>query len=216
MIIPVDTDANGKLKEAEQSDVIVNRAVDVLDDPPPAYSNSQSQAVAGPTAIDAPSRLPIPTSVKPTNFLSLSRGKGSIKGTYPALPPLAADETESTRRNVYMHTSNGLGLFRPRGQGVQAESEHLAQVVEWVYCRDDACAANNSSPSQSESLPIERNRHNPSPPHIPRPAPPNQRNGSVRFSDALKADLTTFSEVNSTRRCFLGDFSDWTEEGWGR
>ncbi|KAJ7880678.1 hypothetical protein B0H13DRAFT_1630296, partial [Mycena leptocephala] len=52
--------------------------------------------------------------------------------------------------------------------------------------------------------------------HLPRtfrgPLHLTTRNGSGRFSDALKAALTTFSEVNSTRRCFVGDFSDWTEE----
>ena len=38
--------------------------------------------------------------------------------------------------------------------------------------------------------------------------------GSIKFSDALSADLTTFGEADGTRRCFLGDFSGWRVGGW--
>jgi DUF4097 and DUF4098 domain-containing protein YvlB len=56
--------------------------------------------------------------------------------------------------------------------------------------------------------------------HVPRsfrgPVTIRTRNGSVRFSDALSVDLVTFNEVNNTRRYFIGDLSDLTEqpEGW--
>lgn len=42
------------------------------------------------------------------------------------------------------------------------------------------------------------------------------RHGFARFSDAIDRDLTTFGEIDHTRRCFLGDFSQWrdTGEGW--
>jgi len=40
--------------------------------------------------------------------------------------------------------------------------------------------------------------------------------GSVRFSDAISRHLITFGEIDNTRRCFLGDFSQWkdTREEW--
>lgn len=39
--------------------------------------------------------------------------------------------------------------------------------------------------------------------------------GFVKFSDAISRHLITFGEVDNTRRCFLGDFSQWTDrEEW--
>lgn len=55
--------------------------------------------------------------------------------------------------------------------------------------------------------------------HIPStfhgPVIVSHRHGFVRFSDAISRHLTTFGEVDSTRRCFLGDFSRWSEAGNG-
>ncbi|KIM38434.1 hypothetical protein M413DRAFT_447885 [Hebeloma cylindrosporum] len=56
--------------------------------------------------------------------------------------------------------------------------------------------------------------------HIPRtfhgPVIISHRHGLVRFSDSINRNLTTFGKVDNTRRCFLGDFSRWTESarGW--
>jgi len=228
MILTLDSDSDAKLKDVEQSDTIVNRAA-VPDDPPPAYSNSQSQAIAGPINNIPLPVIPIPGSVKPTNFLSLSRGNGSIKGTYVIdsrikipqflLPPLAADETEATRRNVYLHTSNGSidadffvvgdGDYKPKVNILVKSSNGsiVARLHAPAAPRPPICFRGLTS---NGTLTI----------HLPRsfrgPVIVRTRNGSVRFSDALSADLTTFNEVNQTRRCFVGDFSDWTDqpEGW--
>ncbi|KAJ7637435.1 hypothetical protein B0H17DRAFT_837582, partial [Mycena rosella] len=53
----------------------------------------------------------------PTNFLSLSRGNRPITGTYAIdarikipqvlLPPLAPHDTEATRKDLSLHTTNG-------------------------------------------------------------------------------------------------------------
>jgi hypothetical protein len=41
------------------------------------------------------------------------------------------------------------------------------------------------------------------------------RNGSTNISEALSRHTTTFSEVNSMRKCFVGDFTeDYGEERW--
>jgi len=58
--------------------------------------------------------------------------------------------------------------------------------------------------------------------HIPRtfhgPIVVSHRHGHVRFSEGISQNLTTFGEVDNTRRCFLGDFSRWSDarEGWTR
>lgn len=55
--------------------------------------------------------------------------------------------------------------------------------------------------------------------HIPRnfhgPIIITYRHGSVRFSDDINRYLTTFGEIDHTRRCFLGDFSQWSDAGDG-
>jgi hypothetical protein len=53
--------------------------------------------------------------------------------------------------------------------------------------------------------------------HIPRnfhgPIFVTYLHGFVRFSDAISRHLITFGEVDNTRRCFLGDFSQWDTGG---
>jgi len=55
--------------------------------------------------------------------------------------------------------------------------------------------------------------------HIPRnfhgPIFVKYLHGSVRFSDAISRHLITFGVVDNMRRCFLGDFSQWTDQGGG-
>ncbi|KAJ7895467.1 hypothetical protein B0H14DRAFT_2680552 [Mycena olivaceomarginata] len=244
MIIIPDSDKSKEV--AEQSDIVVNRAETVSDDPPPAYSNPNSGAADSkasakrPPSLDAPppspssSSLPPtpvpPPSVKPTNFLSLSRGNGSIKGTYvidprlkipaPMLPPLAADETEATRRNVFLHTSNGsmdVDLFVVGGDAEGGRRQNLQKRVNLSLksSNGSTVARLHAGPAPFRT-PIHFRAHSSNGPitlHIPRsfrgPLTIRTRNGSVRFSDALKAELTTFSEADKTRRCFVGDFADW-------
>lgn len=38
------------------------------------------------------------------------------------------------------------------------------------------------------------------------------RNGSLKFSDAVNQDRTFLNEVDKTIRCFIGDFSEYTEK----
>ncbi|KAJ7245647.1 hypothetical protein B0H12DRAFT_1127470 [Mycena haematopus] len=225
MILPLDSDV--KPKEIEQSDIIVNRAT-VPDDPPPAYVDSQTKAVAGPVnASLAP--MPLPESVKPMNFLSLSRGNGSIKGKYvidprikfppSMLPPLAEDETETTRRNVFLHTSNGsidADVF------IVGDGDFKQKVDMLVKSSNGSVTVRLHAPaSPRPPVKIKAQSSNGSVTlHVPRsfcgPVTIRTGWGSIRFSDSLSADLTTFNEVNKTRRCFIGDFSDWAEqpEGW--
>jgi hypothetical protein len=66
----------------------------------PAYAS-------GSTSTDSPTPLP---PGKPTNFLSISRSDGSIKGSYiidPRIKPPQADETGDAQQNLFLHASNG-------------------------------------------------------------------------------------------------------------
>ncbi|KAJ7770014.1 hypothetical protein B0H16DRAFT_1517057 [Mycena metata] len=244
MIITVDSD----VKDIQQLDIIVNRAT-VADDPPPAYTNdstTDNDAKSPPpppppgTAEPSPPPSPppqlasvtVPPSVKPTNFLSLSRGNQPIKGTYVIdprikipqflLPALAADETESTRRNAFLHTSNGsidVSLFVV-GDGDYKQKANIlvkssnGSVVAKLHTTDTATRPPVKLCAKSSNGTVTI--------HLPRtfcgPVTLRTNNGAVRFSDAVAAELTTFSEAQRTRRCFVGDFSGsgWTGEaaGW--
>ncbi|KAJ7131563.1 hypothetical protein C8R43DRAFT_1024708 [Mycena crocata] len=222
MIITSDSD----LKDIGQVEIVVNRA-EVPDDPPPAYINTDSQvSVASGSEAPLPRAMAptVPASVKPTNFLSMSRGNGAIKGTYvidprltipqSILPPLAADETEATRRNVFLHTSNGaidVDVFVIGGCDTKRRVDMLAKtsngaVTVKLHADHGRPPIRLNAQSSNGQVTI----------HVPRsfrgPLTLRTRNGTIRFSDALSADLTTFNEVSGTRRCFVGDFSDWADQ----
>ncbi|KAJ7121438.1 hypothetical protein C8R44DRAFT_622750, partial [Mycena epipterygia] len=172
--------------------------------------------------IEVPAFAPPPDS-KPTNFLSLSRGNGAIKGTYVIdprltippflLPPLASDETESTRRNVHLHTSNGaidVDLF------VVGANDAKRRVDVLLKSSNGAITARLHAPTTARP-PIHLRAHTSNGAitvHLPRafrgPLTVRTRHGSVRFSDALTADLTTLGEADGTHRCFVGT---WGEAG---
>ncbi|KAF7343858.1 hypothetical protein MSAN_01967100 [Mycena sanguinolenta] len=227
MILTLDSDIDVKPKEIEQSDIIVNRAT-IPDDPPPAYADSQKTPAAGPVN-DSLAPIPLPDSVKPINFLSLSRGNTSIKGKYVIdprikipqcmLPPLSEDETEATRKNVLLHTSNGsidADVF------VIGDVDFKQKVHMSVKTSNGAVVVRvHASAAPRPPMHIKARSSNGSVTlHIPRsfrgPVTIRTSNGSVRFSDSISTHLTTFSEVKKTRRCFIGDYTDWTDqpEGW--
>ncbi|KAJ7101378.1 hypothetical protein B0H15DRAFT_763582, partial [Mycena belliarum] len=169
----------------------------------------------------------VPADVKPTNFLSLSRRNGSVKGTYvidprvkipqAMLPPLA-DEADGVRRNVFLHTSNGsidVDLFVVGDADVKGRVEmHLksanGSVTARIHTGDPARAPIRTSVHSSNgSITL----------HLPRtfrgPVTVRARNGSVKFSGTLQTQVTTFGEGAQTRRCFVGAFADWAEgEAW--
>lgn len=82
------------------------------DDPPPIYTAQTSPPAASGASSQAP-----PSLVKPSNFVSICRNNGSVKGTWvidPSLaiptslrPPLSSEETEETRKNLSLESKNG-------------------------------------------------------------------------------------------------------------
>ncbi|KAJ6530797.1 hypothetical protein DFH09DRAFT_1183899 [Mycena vulgaris] len=240
MIITPESD----LKDVKQLDVVVNRA-SVPDDPPPAYFRPESQtSVSAPKPPPAAAALipPPPPDVKPTNFLSLSRGNSSIKGAYvidPAvktplfmLPPLAADETAATRRNVFLHTSNGaidvdlfvVGTPEPAPDPAAAPDSkrdgEKSKITVLLKSSNGSIAARIHAAPPEARAPLHLTAHTSNGSvtlHLPRafrgPVTVRTRHGAVRLSDALAAQTTPFSEAEGTRRCFVGDFAGWEGEG---
>ncbi|KAF8189458.1 hypothetical protein K438DRAFT_1832622 [Mycena galopus ATCC 62051] len=216
MILTLDSDV--KPKDIEQSDIIVNRAT-IPDDPPPAYSKPQPELppVAGPATVPL-AVIPIPDSVKPSNFLSLSRGNTQIKGTYVIDPRIKVPQPLLPPRNLFLHTSNGsieAEVF------IVGDGDHKQKVKMMAKSSNGSVVVKLHTSAARPPINIRAQSSNGSVTiHLPRsfrgPVTVSTRNGAIRFSDALSAELTTFNEVNKTRRCFIGDYSDWTDqpEGW--
>ncbi|KAJ6517465.1 hypothetical protein C8R47DRAFT_1087337 [Mycena vitilis] len=245
MIITPDSDS--KLKDVgAQPDVAVNRT-ETPDDPPPAYMHTDSKASvpapdfsAPPPPLLPPVMTP-PATVKPTNYLSLSRGNGSIKGTYVIdpraavppflLPPLAHDESEATRRSVFLHTSNGsidVDLFVVGGEsgresGAEGKKEEAGKGVDMLVKSSNGSITVklHAPPTPRPPLHLTGTSSNGTLTlHLPHsfrgPLTLRTRNGSVRIGGALAGATSTVSEAGGVRRCFVGEFADWAErpEGW--
>ncbi|KAJ7751539.1 hypothetical protein DFH07DRAFT_922056 [Mycena maculata] len=220
------------LKDAEA----LANSVSGPDDPPPAYANfppsspspSPSQLARG-----VPSPEP-PAALKPTNFLSLSRSNASIQGTYvidprinipPFLqPPLAPDETEATRRNVFVETSFGghidVELFVVGGEAV--DSEHRQRVEMLLKSSNAGITAKLHAPGSRPSIRLTAHSYYG---HItlaiPRsfrgPVTVTTRFGSLKFAGDLAGAVTTLGEADGTHRCFVGELGDdWADaaDGW--
>ncbi|KAJ7624837.1 hypothetical protein FB45DRAFT_751627, partial [Roridomyces roridus] len=168
--------------------------------------------------------------VKPTNFLSLSRSNGGLKGTYiidphikipsSLLAPLAADETEETRRNMSVQTSNG--NIDANIYVVGDDAEVKRQCTLYLKASNASIVAklhtNPTSPRPSINLHA-YNSNGPITVHIPAsfrgPLTIRARHGSPRLVGPLASATTTSSEASGTWRYFVGDLADYTsEEEW--
>ncbi|KAF8067928.1 hypothetical protein FPV67DRAFT_1165290 [Lyophyllum atratum] len=227
IIVPSDDDNTKAGAQAAAATVIEVP----VDDPPPTYTAQSPSAVAGESSV-VPVTLP---AVKPSNYVSMSRVNGSLKGVWvldpclaiPAslLPPLSAEETADTRRNFNLKTTNGVidvdVSFAPYEHTRDSKQASRKRVT--LYAR-----ASNGSITTKLHTPFE-----PRLPfyldifgyngavhiHIPRSfnglLTIKQWNGSTKFSPEASMHLTTFSEVDKTRRCFIGDYSEMADgEEW--
>ncbi|KAJ7923677.1 hypothetical protein B0H13DRAFT_1864663 [Mycena leptocephala] len=192
------------------SDLKQTDGAEIPNDPPPAYSTFSAEAKTAP----APS---IPANIKPTNFLSLDRVNDPITGIYVVdpymgipqlmLPPLAAGETEETRRNLVLHTRNGtinvtLFVLGWLDRGPDKKKAKMAIKVTWS--RRPPVHLTAQSTNGSIRLHLSRSFRG----HVTICT----LNGSIRLAYDLAAHTTTFSEVRSSRQCFVGDLPH--DEGW--
>ncbi|KAF8957380.1 hypothetical protein BDZ97DRAFT_1754077 [Flammula alnicola] len=198
---------------------------DQLNEPPPTYASLQSSSSSS-TSIVA----------KTVNYVSITRLHSSVKETLivdPSLfvplflrPPLGPGETEETRKNLRLESTHGsvfaditLVNDTDNASDMHSSTRNQRVVMQMKSTHGGITAKIHGAPNRSsfvlhaQSVNGEIRLHIPSTFHGP--VIVSHRHGSVRFSDGINRNLTTFGEVDSTRRCFLGDFSRWTDAGDG-
>jgi hypothetical protein len=198
---------------------------DQLNEPPPTYASLQS----------SPSGSEIVT--KTVNYVSITRVHSSVKETLiidPSLfvplflrPPLASGETEETRKNLRLESTHGhvhadITLIEDTDNSneISSSKRNKRVVMHMKTTHGGITAKIHGPPNRSSFVLFAQSVNGEIRLHIPRtfhgPLIVSHRHGFVRFSDAISRDLTTFGEADSTRRCFLGDFSQWTDarDGW--
>lgn len=211
----------------------------IRDDPPPTYTdipepNDTVPDVAPPSPL--PRATPRRTSSgfsglpaqRPTNFVSVSKVSGSVKGTWvvdpaiviptPLLPALYPGETEATRRNFFLKTNNGAivaevtmiprALAKDGRQRVTFGASTLNGAVRFTFheAKTDEVPAPPRMPFKlaAESLNGA----------ISVTIPRSFRgiifgatfNGSVKLSDAVNAQVMYEKADGMGRRIFVGDF----------
>jgi hypothetical protein len=166
---------------------------------------------------------------KPCNNLSLSRPNSAIRGTYAIdpdmyiptslLPPLGRGETEKDRKNLKLESSNGLIdvevflLGQRPSDGVKASRR---TTIDIKSSNGAITVKLNAPATPRKPFQLSAHTHNGSVTiHLPRSfsglLTTTATHGSINLSDSLMEHVTTFSEINSTKRCFVGDLSEWAE-----
>jgi len=191
-------------------------------EPPPTYASLQPPSSATPV-------------VKTANYVSITRTHDSVRETLiidPSLfvpvflrPPLSSGETEETRNHLKLESTHGnvnadITLVEKINTEIhsskmnnrirmQMRSTH-GGVTAKIHGQQNRFSFVLDAQSSSGDIRI----------HIPRnfrgPIIVTYPHGYLRFSDDISHNLTTFGEIDNTRRCFLGDFSQWSDagEGW--
>ncbi|KAG2151152.1 uncharacterized protein EDB93DRAFT_1249344 [Suillus bovinus] len=202
--------------------------------PPPSYYNNTSEqdAVAGASSSSSP--LQPAFKSKPTNYLHLFNENSSVKGQYvidpgmsiptSLLPPLSPEESEADRKNLSLHSKNGsvnaeiwlLGAQdaqpfdskKPTKRTILDIGSENGSITARVHTTHRAApfllnisasngAVNVSLPRSFNGLLLLTTKH-----------------GSVSLSDTLSENCTHLSQVDLTRRYFVGDFSTLDDSDW--
>ncbi|KAG5641917.1 hypothetical protein DXG03_003963 [Asterophora parasitica] len=207
----------------------------VNDDPPPTYTAaSPPSSSPGPIAEASATHAKLP-AVKPSNYVAISRSNGSIKGVWvldpnlaiPAtlLPPLSTNETEETRRHFNVSASNGVIdadiTLAPLRHEKDSQKPASRRTTIYAHASNGSVITklhDTSDPRSSFYLNISASNGSVHI-HLPRSFHGllvlKTWNGSVKFSPESLEPLTTFSDVDKTRRCFIGDYSEMTDEWQG-
>jgi len=193
----------------------------------------------------------IPFKSKPVNYISIIRQNNPIKENFiinptlqiPAslLIPLEDGQTEEDRKNLKLESSNSYietdiwlvgddqrdqeinldnkGVPKKKRTTLDLSSSNSRVVVKmYTYTGPGVTRSpfHLRATSRNSYVTI----------HLPRSfqglLTMSSERGSFKLSDELSEHVTTFNEVNDTRRCFVGDFaaSGWAEaeaegvEGW--
>ncbi|KAJ7691035.1 hypothetical protein B0H17DRAFT_935443 [Mycena rosella] len=179
------------------------------DDPPPPYFDSRPQA----SSSSRPARES-PAGVRATNFVSLSRANASIVGTYAIDPRIKNPLVQAARRNLSLHTRNGVidvNLF-VTGEAESKVDMLLKSSNGAVNTRIHAAAVRPTLhiAAQASNGPMTIHL----PPSFRGPVTIHSHIPLIRFSDRLAAEVTILSEVTHKCRCFVGDLPDYLDGAW--
>jgi len=193
-------------------------------EPPPTYASLQSSPSGSENV------------AKTVNYVSITRVHSSVKETLiidPSLfiplflrPPLASGETEETRKNLRLESTHGhvhaditLIESMETANQISSSKRNKRVVMHMKSTHGGITAKIHGLPNRSSFVLHAQSVNGEIRLHIPRtfhgPVIVSHRHGFVKFSDGISRNLTTFGEVDSTRRCFLGDFSQWSDAGTG-
>jgi len=183
-------------------------------EPPPTYASLQ----------------PSSSVARTVNYVSITRTHSSVRETLiidPSLfippflrPPLTSGEKEETRKNLRLESTHGhvyadVTLVENTNTDIHS-SQRNNRVTMLMRSTHGGITAKihgqHDRPSFSlyaQSINGEMRLHLPR--NFHGPIFVTYRHGFVKFSDAISQHLTTFGEADNTRRCFLGDFSQWTD-----
>lgn len=200
--------------------------------PPPSYHNFSNQD----SIVGAPSSsTPIhPTfKSKPTNHLHLFNECSSINGEYvidtgmsiPSylLPPLGPEESEENRKNLSLHSKHGSVTAEIWLLGVRDAQPFDSKRTKRTTL--DICSQNGSVTARVHTI------HEVAPFLLTISATNGAVNvtlprsfhgllllttklGSVSLTDTLSNNCTHLSQVKSTRKYFVGDFSKVDDSEW--
>jgi len=201
-------------------------------DPPPVYVASL------PPLHPAPSTQS-PANPKPTNYLCINRGHQSVKGhfvidpflTVPRslLPPLAAGDSDDDRTNAKLESTHGLIdisislLGDAQDPGVEEAKRNKRTTLDLKSEHGSINVKLRTCPSPSSvAMPFHLNvtgSHGSINVWLPRtfrgPMTIYSKHGAVEFSDDILEQMGLRNEIDYTRRCFIGDFSLFNDEGGG-
>ncbi|KAH9477575.1 hypothetical protein JR316_0009797 [Psilocybe cubensis] len=198
-----------KQVEALEARRIAEEQEQANQEPPPTYASLQSSPSS--SALVA----------KTVNYVAITRTHASVKEILildPSVfvpvflrPPLAPGETEETRKNLRLEATHGhvhadITLVGNDDNPNESSSKRNKRVLMSMKSTHGGIVA-KVAVNGDIRLHLPRTFHG--------PLIVSHRHGLVRFSDAVNRNLTTFGEVDSTRRCFLGDFSRWSDAGNG-
>ncbi|KAG1763301.1 hypothetical protein EDD22DRAFT_887538 [Suillus occidentalis] len=201
--------------------------------PPPSYHNSSNQdSIVGAPSSSTPIQ---PTfKSKPTNHLHLFNEHSSINGEYVIdtgmnipnhlLPPLGPEESEENRKNLSLHSKSGsvtakiwlLGIRdaqpfdskNPTKRTTLDISSHYGSVTARVHTihRVAPFLLTISARNGAVNVTLPRSFHG--------LLLLTSTFGSVSLTDTLSDNCTHLSQVESTRKYFVGDFSKVDDSEW--
>ncbi|KAG1843098.1 hypothetical protein C8R48DRAFT_35140 [Suillus tomentosus] len=201
-------------------------------EPPSYYNTSDQNAIAGASSSSTPLQ---PTfKSKPTNYLHLFNDNSPIKGEYvidpgmtiptSLLPPLSPEESEADRKNLSLHSTNGsvnadIWLLGARAAQPSDSKKSTKRTTLDISSDNGSVTARVHTIHGAEPFLLTISAKNGGV-NVTVPRSFNglllltTRHGSVSLADALSENCTHLSQVDLTRRYFVGDLSMVGDGDW--